>query len=608
MSNDEGFVRPLPQSVFTRLGAAARFVISGIAPDSWFGPQQPLPPQAPADVKGRQFDYPFGANLNYTPRSSAAIGFGELRALADALPLLRTVIETRKDQVFALGWTVRPRALHQSSAADSRISQILAFLARPDRRHSFADWLRMILEDLLVIDAATIYPRFNRAGALHSLDIVDGATIFPLIGEDGRAPDAPDPAWQQVLHGIPAADFTCDELLYLPRNVRSHKLYGMSPVESRDQSQIELYGLRVGATVQGHEICDPIIVGATVSQTILQRALYVRANFSFKLSWEYCLLDPMDIVTISDANLGLSNYPVRLVSIEEDDRGVLSVVAEELTAGISTPALYPTTAPLGAARNQGVAAAPVNPPLIYEPPPALTGGAAQLWIGASGGVGGAADPNCGGAFVWASLDNVAYTQIATLTQRARQGILTANVAPANGFDTTHALAVSMAQSNGALKGTTDSAAQSGVTLALVDNELLAYAVATLSGVNAYSLTRLQRGMYGTGAAAHAAGAQFARLDSAIARYDLPANYIGQNLYLKFQSFNIFGAGIQNLAACAAYSYVPAGTGNPDPIAAQLASGLPLDLGLVSTPASVFDDFNSLTAAATGVVDLGNLTT
>jgi Putative phage tail protein len=608
MSNDEGFVRPLPQSVFTRLGAAARFVISGIAPDSWFGPQQPLPPQAPADVKGRQFDYPFGANLNYTPRSSAAIGFGELRALADALPLLRTVIETRKDQVFALGWTVRPRALHQSSAADSRISQILAFLARPDRRHSFADWLRMILEDLLVIDAATIYPRFNRAGALHSLDIVDGATIFPLIGEDGRAPDAPDPARQQVLHGIPAADFTCDELLYLPRNVRSHKLYGMSPVESRDQSQIELYGLRVGATVQGHEICDPIIVGATVSQTILQRALYVRANFSFKLSWEYCLLDPMDIVTISDANLGLSNYPVRLVSIEEDDRGVLSVVAEELTAGISTPALYPTTAPLGAARNQGVAAAPVNPPLIYEPPPALTGGAAQLWIGASGGVGGAADPNWGGAFVWASLDNVAYTQIATLTQRARQGILTANVAPANGFDTTHALAVSMAQSNGALKGTTDSAAQSGVTLALVDNELLAYAVATLSGVNAYSLTRLQRGMYGTGAAAHAAGAQFARLDSAIARYDLPANYIGQNLYLKFQSFNIFGAGIQNLAACAAYSYVPAGTGNPDPIAAQLASGLPLDLGLVSTPASVFDDFNSLTAAATGVVDLGNLTT
>jgi Putative phage tail protein len=356
--------------------------------------------------------------------------------------------------------------------------------------------------------------------------------------------------------------------------------------------------VRVGSTVQGHEICDPILVGATVSQTILQRALYVRANFTFKLSWEYCLLDPMDIVTISDANLGLSNYPVRLLAIEEDDRGLLTFIAEELTLGVSTAAVYPTTAPFGTSPNQGVAAAPVNTPLIYEPPPALTGGAAQLWIGASGGVGGTADPNWGGAFVWASLDNLAYTQIATLTQRARQGLLSANVAPASGFDTMHALAINMAESNGALKGASDSAAQSGVTLALVDNELLAYAVATLSGVNAYSLTRLQRGMYGTVAAAHAVGAQFARLDAAVAHYNLPTNYIGQTLYLKFQSFNVFGAGIESLAACVAYSYLPTGAGSPDPIAAQLASGLPLDLGLASTPASVFDDFSSLTTAAT----------
>ena len=30
---------------------------------------------------------------------------------------------------------------------------------------------------------------------------------------------------------MPAADFSSDELLYLPRNVRAHRLYGMSPVE-----------------------------------------------------------------------------------------------------------------------------------------------------------------------------------------------------------------------------------------------------------------------------------------------------------------------------------------------------------------------------------------
>ena len=30
---------------------------------------------------------------------------------------------------------------------------------------------------------------------------------------------------------MPAADFSADELIYLPRNARAHKLYGFSPVE-----------------------------------------------------------------------------------------------------------------------------------------------------------------------------------------------------------------------------------------------------------------------------------------------------------------------------------------------------------------------------------------
>jgi hypothetical protein len=125
---------------------------------------------------------------------------------------------------------VRARARADAPDASKSIDAVSRFLARPDRRHSFADWLRMLVEEMLVIDAATIYPRFNRGGSLYSLDIIDGATIKPLIGEDGRSPEPPDPAYQQILKGVPAADFSADELIYLPRNVRSHRLYGMSPV------------------------------------------------------------------------------------------------------------------------------------------------------------------------------------------------------------------------------------------------------------------------------------------------------------------------------------------------------------------------------------------
>jgi hypothetical protein len=234
MSSVEGIQTPLPPSAFARLATAARYAITGVAPTTWFGPQQPLAPMAPPEVKGRQFDFPFGSNLNYSPRSNngGGISFAELRALADALPLLRIVIETRKDQIAGTAYSVRLRdPAGDSAAAAPRIKATLAFLARPDRRRSFAAWLRILLEDLLVIDAASIYPRLDRAGSLYSLDIIDGATITPLIGEDGRAPEPPDPAYQQILHGVPAADFSTDELLYLPRNMRAHRLYGLSPVE-----------------------------------------------------------------------------------------------------------------------------------------------------------------------------------------------------------------------------------------------------------------------------------------------------------------------------------------------------------------------------------------
>ena len=112
----------------------------------------------------------------------------------------------------------------------------------------------MLLEDMLVIDAATLYPRYTRGGSLYSLDIIDGATIKPLIGEDGRSPEPPDPAYQQILHGVSAADFSADELLYLPRNVRAHRLYGMSPVE-----QIALtVKSRSGATPPPSTIIAPV--------------------------------------------------------------------------------------------------------------------------------------------------------------------------------------------------------------------------------------------------------------------------------------------------------------------------------------------------------------
>ncbi len=56
----------------------------------------------------------------------------------------------------------------------------------------------------------------------------------------------------------------------------------------------------------------------------------MRNIYKFKLGWRYALLEPMDIVLISDAALGLSQAPVRITQIEEDQDGELTITAEEI--------------------------------------------------------------------------------------------------------------------------------------------------------------------------------------------------------------------------------------------------------------------------------------
>lgn len=224
--------KPLSPGLVARVAAGLRYIAGGDPPD-WFGPLDPMPPMAPPDIAGRSFDFPVGVNLRIQPRPDEPISFAELRALADRYDLIRLVVETRKDQLGKFEWSIRRRAGSGDidGDGDPRIAEIEALLRYPDREHDFGTWLRLLLEDLLVIDAPTLYLRRDTGGALYALEVVDGATIKRVIDERGRTPLPPEPAYQQILKGMPAIDYTTDELVYRPRNPRPHKIYGFSPVE-----------------------------------------------------------------------------------------------------------------------------------------------------------------------------------------------------------------------------------------------------------------------------------------------------------------------------------------------------------------------------------------
>jgi hypothetical protein len=216
---------PIEPGIVQRVAQGLSYMLSGKTPMDWMGPGQPIAPQA-QEVKGRTWDFPVATNVTIRPKPDG-VSFAELRALADGYDLLRLVIETRKDQVAKMNFKI----VNKDGEEDTRCEEVKKFLAFPDQEHDWDTWLRALLEDMFVCDAATIMPTKTLGGKLYSLDLMDGATVKRVLDGRGKTPVAPDPAYQQILKGIPAVDFTREELYYMPRVVRTNKIYGFSPVE-----------------------------------------------------------------------------------------------------------------------------------------------------------------------------------------------------------------------------------------------------------------------------------------------------------------------------------------------------------------------------------------
>lgn len=231
------FVKPPPlPSLLRRAAQAARYTIRGIRPDTWMSPLNPQAPYAPT-VAPRQYDFAVGRNLFYKPRGQERYTFEQLRCASRGSELIRLAIETRCDQVDALHWQIKPLADNEEvDDNDPRIKTITQFFESPDKVRDWSQWVRVILEELFVTDAVSIARRKNRGGGLYSLEPLDGATIFPIIDQDGRTPLPPDPAYQQILKGVPKADYTTAELIYYVRKSQVNTPYGMSVVEQIIQS------------------------------------------------------------------------------------------------------------------------------------------------------------------------------------------------------------------------------------------------------------------------------------------------------------------------------------------------------------------------------------
>jgi hypothetical protein len=409
-----------------------------------------------------------------------------------------------------------------------------------DAQKTAAEWLTQWLK---LCNASVVYsegklkfiPYSDEKAGVYQPDLTP---LYDLDDDAFISDGSSDPV---MVRRSPQSDaYNCIRVEYLNRGTTTApRDYNPEVIEAKDGASIELYGLRAAEVLKAHEVCTAA-TAQHVAQALLQRSLYVRNVYEFQLPWRFALLEPMDIVTLTDEALGMNREPVRILSVEEDEDGLLTVTAEEMPSGVAAPARFDLQDGTGFQHDFNVDPGNANAPVLFEPPDLLAGGL-ELWMAVSGGA------NWGGCDVWVSRDDTSYTRVGTIHGGARHGQLTAALATGTDPDMAHTLAVDISVSGGQLLDSTVAAADKGDTLCYVDGEYIAYSTSRLTGVGRYNLSGyLRRGLYGTTIGAHAAGAPFARLDKAIFKYPISADMVGAPLYIKLASFNQYGGGQQQL--------------------------------------------------------------
>jgi Putative phage tail protein len=160
--------------------------------------------------------------------------------------------------------------------------------------------------------------------------------------------------------------------------------YNVEIAEDKDDAMIALYGLRKSSPRQAHSITTTA-VAKQVANFLRKREVEIRATYTLTLGWQFNLLEPMDLVTLTIPELGYNKKPVRITAIRENENGQLEMDAEDFPFGTASPTLYPQQGPGGFAPQANADPGAVNTPLVFEAPFLMSrSGQHEIWMAVSG--------------------------------------------------------------------------------------------------------------------------------------------------------------------------------------------------------------------------------
>lgn len=384
----------------------------------------------------------------------------------------------------------------------------------------------------------------------------DKLKIVPLA-------DRPVGNWAPDKTGI--TDLTADD--FLPQSggalvtykrKDSSAIYNQFPVEFINRANgyekesvsyeftedIKNYGVRAASVTNAHYIYTKERA-VKIAEQLARNNKYERTQYTFKLDWSLCRLEVGDLVRLTDENSGIFEQVAVINGITEGTDGCLTVTAISRAPGDYPAAKYNVHANDRPYIDYNKTA-PDTVPVIFQPPADLTADGLELWIAAKG-----KEDGWGGCTVYVSDDNTNYRTVGQIAGSARCGKLTHPLSPMPNHPSGNQVMVTC--NDQLLSGTAQDAERKN-TLCWVDGECMSYINANLQSNGAWLLSGLYRGQCNTVVRTHAKDTDFVRLDNSVFKVPFAKDDIGKKIYIKFCSYNIFGAGNQDLSEVKAYEY------------------------------------------------------
>lgn len=384
----------------------------------------------------------------------------------------------------------------------------------------------------------------------------DKLKIVPLA-------DRPVGNWAPDKTGI--TDLTADD--FLPQSggalvtykrKDSSAIYNQFPVEFINRANgyekesvsyeftedIKNYGVRAASVTNAHYIYTKERA-VKIAEQLARNNKYERTQYTFKLDWSLCRLEVGDLVRLTDENSGIFEQVAVINGITEGTDGCLTVTALSRAPGDYPAAKYNVHANDRPYINYNKTA-PDTVPVIFQPPADLTADGLELWIAAKGKADG-----WGGCTVYVSDDNTNYRTVGQIAGSARCGKLMQPLSPMPNHPSGNQAIVTC--NDQLLSGTLQDAERKN-TLCWIDGECMSYINANLQAGGAWLLSGLYRGQCNTAVRTHAKDTDFVRIDNSVFKVPFAKDDIGKKIYIKFCSYNIFGAGNQDLSEVRAYEY------------------------------------------------------